>query len=129
MFQNHKNKILNWVNIPKLLFSITRSVPGVFGNRQNENLDVIKQMLLSSLQPTESEALQMQAVKAVGAFILLHDKEPAIQKHFADLLLPLMQVSSFSNNVIDFYSISSLAHLSPNMHFSIWKLFIKNVQE
>lgn len=80
---------------------IIRSVPGVFGNRQNENLDVIKQMLLSSLQPTESEALQMQAVKAVGAFILLHDKEPAIQKHFADLLLPLMQVSSFSNNIAD----------------------------
>ncbi|KPI93520.1 Importin-5 [Papilio xuthus] len=68
------------------------SVPGVFGNRQNENLDVIKQMLLSSLQPTETEALRMQAVKAVGAFILLHDKESAIQKHFSDLLLPLMQV-------------------------------------
>lgn len=69
-----------------------RSVPGVFGNRQNENLDVIKRMLLSALQPTESEALRMQAVKAVGAFILLHDKEPAIQKHFSDLLLPFMQV-------------------------------------
>lgn len=68
-------------------------MPGVFGNRQNENLDVIKQMLLSSLQPTETEALRMQAVKAVGAFILLHDKESAIQKHFSDLLLPLMQVS------------------------------------
>lgn len=50
-------------------------------------------MLLSSLQPTETEALRMQAVKAVGAFILLHDKESAIQKHFSDLLLPLMQVS------------------------------------
>ncbi|KAJ0181346.1 hypothetical protein K1T71_003431 [Dendrolimus kikuchii] len=68
------------------------SVPGVFGNRQNENLDVIKRMLLSSLQPTESEALRTQAVKAVGAFILLHDKEPAIQKHFGDILIPLMQV-------------------------------------
>ncbi|XP_023934112.1 importin-5 [Bicyclus anynana] len=68
------------------------SVPGVFGNRQNENLDVIKRMLLSALQPTESEALRMQAVKAIGAFILLHDKEPAIQKHFSDLLLPFMQV-------------------------------------
>lgn len=69
-------------------------MPGVFGNRQNENLDVIKRMLLSTLQPTESEALQMQAVKAVGAFILLHDKEPAIQKHFSDLLVPFMQVFS-----------------------------------
>lgn len=59
-------------------------------------------MLLSALQPTESEALRMQAVKAVGAFILLHDKEPAIQKHFSDLLLPFMQVGietmSFNSN-------------------------------
>lgn len=69
-----------------------RSVPGVFGNLQNQNLDVIKRMLFSALQPNESEALRVQAVKAVGAFILLHDKEPAIQKHFADLLAPLMQV-------------------------------------
>ncbi|KAL4704553.1 hypothetical protein ACJJTC_016104 [Scirpophaga incertulas] len=68
------------------------SVPGVFGNQQNENLDVIKRMLLSALQPTETEALRIQAVKAVGSFILLHDKEPAIQKHFDDVLLPLMQV-------------------------------------
>ncbi|CAG4963657.1 unnamed protein product [Parnassius apollo] len=79
-------------NIKEAGIRMFTSVPGVFGNRQNENLDVIKQMLLSSLQPTESEALRMQAVKAVGAFILLHDKEPAIQKHFGDLLLPLMQV-------------------------------------
>lgn len=59
-------------------------------------------MLLSALQPTESEVLRMQAVKAVGAFILLHDKEPAIQKHFSDLLLPFMQVGienmSFNSN-------------------------------
>ncbi|CAG9576082.1 unnamed protein product [Danaus chrysippus] len=79
-------------NIKEAGIRMFTSVPGVFGNRQNENLDVIKRMLLSTLQPTESEALQMQAVKAVGAFILLHDKEPAIQKHFSDLLLPFMQV-------------------------------------
>lgn len=50
-------------------------------------------MLLSALQPTETEALRNQAVKAVGAFIVLHDKEPAIQKHFSDILAPLMKVS------------------------------------
>ncbi|XP_050354155.1 importin-5 [Nymphalis io] len=79
-------------NIKEAGIRMFTSVPGVFGNLQNENLDVIKRMLLSALQPTESEALRMQAVKAVGAFILLHDKEPAIQKHFSDLLLPFMQV-------------------------------------
>ncbi|XP_038209407.1 importin-5 [Zerene cesonia] len=79
-------------NIKEAGIRMFTSVPGVFGNRQNENLDVIKRMLLSALQITESEALRLQAVKAVGAFILLHDKEPAIQKHFSDLLLPFMQV-------------------------------------
>lgn len=69
----------------------------MFGNRQNENLDVIKSMLLSALQICESEALRSQAVKAVGAFILLHDKEPAIQKHFSDVLVPFMQVRFYVN--------------------------------
>ncbi|KAI8430138.1 hypothetical protein MSG28_000535 [Choristoneura fumiferana] len=71
---------------------IRMSVPGVFGNLQNQNLDAIKRMLFSALQPTESDALRVQAVKAVGAFILLHDKEPAIQKHLSDLLDPMMQI-------------------------------------
>ncbi|KAI8430146.1 hypothetical protein MSG28_000535 [Choristoneura fumiferana] len=71
---------------------IRMSVPGVFGNLQNQNLDAIKRMLFSALQPTESDALRVQAVKAVGAFILLHDKEPAIQKHLSDLLDPMMQM-------------------------------------
>ncbi|XP_072935690.1 importin-5 [Epargyreus clarus] len=78
-------------NIKEAGIRMFTSVPGVFGNRQNDNLNVIKQMLVSALQPTESATLRMQAVKAVGAFILNHDKEPAILKHFGDVLLPLMQ--------------------------------------
>lgn len=81
-----------------------RSVPGVFGHRQNENLPVIKRMLLAGLQ-SSSEILQTQAVKAVGAFILLHDKEPAIQKHFTDILIPLMQVGSFNSAKVFLFSI------------------------
>ncbi|CAB3220948.1 unnamed protein product [Arctia plantaginis] len=78
-------------NIQEAGIRMFTSVPGVFGHRQNENLPVIKRMLLSGLQ-SNSEILRTQAVKAVGAFILLHDKEPAIQKHFTDILIPLMQV-------------------------------------
>lgn len=79
-------------------------MPGVFGHRQNENLPVIKRMLLAGLQ-SSSEILQTQAVKAVGAFILLHDKEPAIQKHFTDILIPLMQVGSFNSAKVFLFSI------------------------
>ncbi|KAF9815034.1 hypothetical protein SFRURICE_010592 [Spodoptera frugiperda] len=78
-------------NIQEAGIRMFTSVPGVFGHRQNENLPVIKRMLLTALQ-SSSEPLRIQAVKAVGAFILLHDKEPAIHKHFSDILLPLMQV-------------------------------------
>lgn len=68
------------------------SVPGVFGNQQNNYLDLIKQMLLQSLQTTEAYEVRFQAVRAVGAFILINDKEPQILKHFSDLLTPMLLV-------------------------------------
>ncbi|XP_056644461.1 importin-5 [Diorhabda sublineata] len=68
------------------------SVPGVFGNQQNNYLDLIKQMLLQSLQPSESYEVRFQAVRAVGAFMLINDKETQILKHFADLLTPMLHV-------------------------------------
>lgn len=68
------------------------SVPGVFGNQQNNYLDLIKQMLLQSLAPTEAYEVRFQAVRAVGAFILINDKETQILKHYADLLAPMLHV-------------------------------------
>lgn len=68
------------------------SVPGVFGNEQNNYLDLIKQMMLQSLQPTEPFEVRFQAVRAVGAFILVNDKETQILKHFGDLLGPMLQI-------------------------------------
>lgn len=68
------------------------SVPGVFGNEQNNYLDLIKQMMLQSLQPTEPFEVRFQAVRAVGAFIVVNDKETQILKHFGDLLGPMLQI-------------------------------------
>lgn len=68
------------------------SVPGVFGNQQNNYLDLIKQMLLQSLAPNEAYEVKFQAVRAVGAFLLIHDKETQILKHFAELLAPMLNV-------------------------------------
>uniref|UniRef100_A0A6M2DRC2 Putative karyopherin importin beta 3 n=1 Tax=Xenopsylla cheopis TaxID=163159 RepID=A0A6M2DRC2_XENCH len=62
------------------------SVPGVFGNEQSRYLDLIKQMLQQSLMPESGYDVRFQAVRAVGAFIILHDKDSVIHKHFADLL-------------------------------------------
>ncbi|EFA03140.1 importin-5 [Tribolium castaneum] len=68
------------------------SVPGVFGNQQNNYLDLIKQMLMQSLAPTEAYEVRFQAVRAVGSFLLIHDKETQILKHFGDLLAPMLNV-------------------------------------
>ncbi|KAL1132390.1 hypothetical protein AAG570_010345 [Ranatra chinensis] len=68
------------------------AVPGVFGNQQVNYLDLIKQMLQRSLVDTSSAEVRFQAVKAVCAFIMLHDKEDPIHKHFTELLPSIIQV-------------------------------------
>lgn len=65
---------------------IFSAVPGAFGNQETQYLVLIKQMLQQSLQPTQDGEVQIQAVRAIGAFVLLHDKDTSIFKHFADLL-------------------------------------------
>ncbi|XP_026272263.1 importin-5 [Frankliniella occidentalis] len=68
------------------------SVPSVFGNQQASHLDLIKQMIQSSLTDATSYDVRFQAVKAISAFILLHEKENNILRHFSDLLAPVIQV-------------------------------------
>lgn len=68
------------------------NVPGVFGNQQNEYLGVIKQMLQQSLMDAASPKVRAQAVRAVCSFIIAHEKETAVQKHFQDLLPSMIQV-------------------------------------
>ncbi|XP_053986559.1 importin-5 [Hylaeus anthracinus] len=72
------------------------SVPGVFGNQQANYLDLIKQMLQQSIMDSENYEVRFQAVRAIGAFIILHDKEENIQKHFSELLPAVIQVTAQS---------------------------------
>ncbi|XP_066591327.1 importin-5 [Prorops nasuta] len=69
------------------------SVPGVFGNQQANYLDLIKQMLQQSVLDLSNYEVRFQAVRAIGAFIILHDKETNIQKHFSELLPAVVQVT------------------------------------
>lgn len=73
-----------------LLFS---SVPTVFGNQQSQYLNVIKQMLMASLCDQTSYDVRFLAVKASVNFLLLHDKDAAIQKYYIDLLGPILTVT------------------------------------
>nr|CAD7590239.1 unnamed protein product [Timema genevievae] len=85
------------------------SVPGVFGNQQANYLDIIKQMIQKALVDTTSYEVRFQAVRAVSAFILLHEKEIPIQKHFHDVLPGFMQVYALM--------ICKHLHFKSNLHF------------
>jgi hypothetical protein len=75
---------------------IFSSVPGIFGNQQNNYLTVIKDMLMKYLDPSSNKEVRFQAVRAVVAFILLHDKEVEIQKSFSDLLPHVIMITAES---------------------------------
>lgn len=55
-------------------------------------------MLQQSLQPTVDGEVQYQAVRAIGAFVLLHDKDNSILKHFSDLLPQMIAIITKSIN-------------------------------
>jgi len=67
------------------------SVPGVFGNLEQQYLEVIKNMLASSLTDQVYE-VRFGAVKAAANYLLLHEKDAGLQKHLGDLLGPMMTV-------------------------------------
>lgn len=71
---------------------IFTSVPGIFGNQQSRYLDMIRQMLVQSLADTTNQSVRFAAVKAVAAFLLVHEKETAIHKMFADSLPVMLQI-------------------------------------
>lgn len=101
----------NWPEILGLLFTcatadnvtlqecalrILASVPAIFGNQQNSHLPMIKQMMMKYLDPSSSQDVRFQAVRAVVAFILYHEKEVEVQKHFSDLLQPVILITAES---------------------------------
>jgi len=74
---------------------IFSSVPSIFGNQEAQYIDLIKQMLAKSMDAGSDPEVRVQAVRAVGAFILYHDKEKetAIYKHFADMLPRMIHIT------------------------------------
>ena len=68
------------------------SVPSVFGNQEQQYMEVIKNMLSSSLTDQVYD-VRFGAVKATCNYLLLHDKDNNLQKHFSDVLGPIMNVT------------------------------------
>ncbi|XP_036330351.1 importin-5 isoform X2 [Rhagoletis pomonella] len=89
---------------------IFASVPSIFGNQEAQYLDLIKQMLAKSLEPTADVEVRFQAVRAIGAFILHHDKdgESSVFKHFSDLLPRMIMITAESIEAQDDQSLLKL---------------------
>lgn len=89
---------------------ILASVPAIFGNQEAQYLDLIKQMLAKSLEPTADQEVRFQGVRAIGAFILFHDKEkdPQVFKQFADLLPRMIMITAESIEAQDDQSLLKL---------------------
>lgn len=84
------------VQLQESALRIFASVPGIFGNQQNNYLQIIKDMLMKYLDPSSNAEVRFQAVRAVVAFILHHDKEVEIQKFFSDLLPHVITITAES---------------------------------
>lgn len=80
------------VELQESALRIFAAVPSVFGNQENQYLAMIKQMLHQSIQPGVIEDVRVQAVRAIGAFILAHEKDSSILKAFADMLPQIIEV-------------------------------------
>jgi len=69
-------------------------VPGIFGDQQAHYLEVIKQMLASSLALPDVHSVNAEAMKAAVAFLVNNEGEPAIVHHMRDLLPHMIQVAT-----------------------------------
>lgn len=70
------------------------AVPTIFGGSQHSQyVDVIRQMLLSSLTDASSYDVRFNAVKSSVNYLMVHEKDAAVLKHLADLLNPLLAVT------------------------------------
>ena len=60
--------------------------------QEQQYIEVIKNMLSSSLIDQNYE-VRFGAVKATCNYLMLHDKDTNLLKHFADVLIPIMNVT------------------------------------
>lgn len=80
------------IELQEAALRIFAAVPSVFGNQENQYMEMIKQMLHQSIQPNVNAEVRIQAVRAVGAFILAHEKDANILKAFAFMLPQIVEV-------------------------------------
>ncbi|XP_069889339.1 ran-binding protein 6 isoform X2 [Dipodomys merriami] len=65
--------------------------PGIFGNQDRHDLDIIKRLLDQCIQDQEHPAIRTLSARAAAAFVLANENNIALFKDFADLLPGILQ--------------------------------------
>ncbi|XP_064638859.1 importin-5-like [Lineus longissimus] len=73
---------------------IFSSVPGLFGNQQNEYKSVIKEMLYSCLNFSDSASVRFEAVRATTCFLVANEDDVQGMAPFRDLMKQIVDVTA-----------------------------------
>ncbi|XP_023601082.1 ran-binding protein 6 isoform X2 [Myotis lucifugus] len=65
--------------------------PGIFGNQERHDLDIIKRLLDQCIQDQEHPAIRTLSARAAATFVLANENNFALFKDFADLLPGILQ--------------------------------------
>ncbi|XP_068165372.1 importin-5 isoform X2 [Antennarius striatus] len=79
------------VNLREAALHIFWNFPGIFGNQQQHYIEVIKMMLVQCMQDLAHPQIRTLAARAAASFVLSNEGNPALLKHFADLLPGILQ--------------------------------------
>ncbi|XP_039601355.1 importin-5 [Polypterus senegalus] len=120
-----------WPDILKFLFDSVNSqnvglreaalhifwnFPGIFGNQQQHYLEVIKRMLAQCMQDQENPQIRTLAARAAASFVLSHENNNLLHKHFAELLPGILQAvndSCYQNDDSVLKSLVEIADTAP----------------
>ncbi|XP_062302426.1 importin-5 [Osmerus eperlanus] len=79
------------VGLREAALHIFWNFPGIFGNQQQHYMEVIKRMLVQCMQDEENPQIRTLAARAASSFVLSNESNPALLKHFSDLLPGILQ--------------------------------------
>lgn len=83
----HSKNVVLW----EVALHVFWHFPGIFGNQDRHDLDIIKRLLDQCIQDQEHPAIRTLSARAAAAFVLANENNIALFKDFADLLPGILQ--------------------------------------
>ncbi|XP_023577636.1 ran-binding protein 6 isoform X2 [Octodon degus] len=83
----HSKNVVLW----EVALHVFWHFPGIFGNQDRHDLDIIKRLLDQCIQDQEHPAIRTLSARAAAAFVLANENNIALFKDFSDLLPGILQ--------------------------------------